>query len=87
MIKFTPVIKKDNLLQTKDGFIPDFVLVNNDLTDGAPELLQDLEQHVSPPISLGWFQRRKTSHFETYNNMARDFCNKFNIKLITFCHI
>jgi glutamate--cysteine ligase len=78
-VNFKPLIKKDNILQTTDGFIPDFILVNNDLTDGAPELLQNLDQHISPPISLGWFQRRKTSHFDTYNNMARDFCNKFKI--------
>jgi glutamate--cysteine ligase len=78
-VTFKPSIKKDGKLQTTDGFIPDFILVNNDLTDGAPELLQNVEQEVSPPIGLGWFQRRKTSHFETYNNMARDFCNKFKI--------
>jgi glutamate--cysteine ligase len=78
-VTFKPVIKKDNLLQTTDGFVPDFVLVNNDLTDGAPELLLDIKQHVSPPIGLGWFQRRKTSHFDTYNNMAREFCDKFEI--------
>jgi glutamate--cysteine ligase len=78
-LNFKPMVKIDGVLQTKQGFIPDFVLVNNDLTDGIPPILEDVKQEVCPPTSFGWFQRRKTSHFETYNNMARDFCNKFQI--------
>ncbi|PIR37580.1 MAG: glutamate--cysteine ligase [Alphaproteobacteria bacterium CG11_big_fil_rev_8_21_14_0_20_39_49] len=76
---FKPAIRDGNRVKTKCGFDPDFILVNNDLTDGAPELLKDVEQIVSPPVGFGWYRRRKTSHFETYNNMARDFSNKFNI--------
>lgn len=74
-----PAIRKNGRLETTDGFVPDMVIVNNDLTDGAPELLEDISQDVVPPTWFGWHQRRKTSHFETYNNMARDFANKFGI--------
>jgi glutamate--cysteine ligase len=78
-ITFKPLVKNGDIVQTKCGFVPDFILINNDLTDGVPEILENLAQHVSPPTGFGWFQRRKTSHFETYNNIARDFCNKFKI--------
>ncbi len=76
---FKPMITKGEIIQTTEGFIPDLVIVNNDLSDGIPEFLSNIVQPFSPPISMGWHQRRKTSHFETYNNMARDFCNKFGI--------
>ena len=78
-VNFKPAIRDGLRIKTKCGFNPDFVLVNNDLTEGAPELLKDVEQMVSPPVGFGWYRRRKTSHFDTYNNMARDFCNKFKI--------
>lgn len=78
-LHFRPAIKEGDNIKTKCGFVPDMVIVNNDLTDGAPEILQDIKQIVSPPVGFGWYQRRKTSHFDTYNNMVRDFCNEFNV--------
>lgn len=78
-IKFTPISKKDGVISTNNGFTPDFILLNNDLTGGAPELFTDVTQIVSPPVEFGWHMRRKTSHFETYNNMARDFAHIFDI--------
>lgn len=74
-----PIIREGRLVKTKDGFVPDLILVNNDMTEGAPEILQDIEQTVTPPIGFGWYQRRKTSHFESYNNLARDFCHQFDL--------
>lgn len=74
-----PIISIDNVVQTKDGFVPDLILVNNDMTEGSPQILLDAKQTVTPPVGFGWYQRRKTSHFESYNNLARDFCNKFGI--------
>lgn len=78
-LKFTSLVKKDGIIKTKDGFTPDFILLNNDMTSGAPELFEGIKQIVSPPVEFGWHQRRKTSHFETYNNMARDFAHVFGI--------
>ena len=78
-VNLKPAVREGGRVKTKCGFDPEFILVNNDLTDGAPELLQDVQQVVSPPLGFGWYRRRKTSHFDTYNNMARDFCNKFDI--------
>ncbi len=78
-LTFKPVIKTNGIISTKDDFTPDFILLNNDLTTGAPELFKDVQQIVSPPVEFGWYMRRKTSHFETYNNMARDFAHVFGI--------
>ena len=74
-----PLVKNADIIRTKDGFTPDFILLNNDMTGGAPELFSGVQQIVSPPVEFGWHMRRKTSHFETYNNMARDFAMVFDI--------
>ena len=43
------------------GAVPDLILLNNDLTDGP---LPELGIPVSPPPQMGWYQRRKSSHFK-----------------------
>ncbi len=72
-----PLIKDTHTLGTKD-FTPDIILVNNDLSTGAPDLLQERSQPIIPPVGLGWFQRRKTRHFESYNEVSRKFAAEFN---------
>lgn len=62
-----------------EGFTPDMVIVNNDLTSGAPEILREAAQPVIPPVGLGWYQRRKTTHFDTYSELARQFCQPYDI--------
>lgn len=78
-ITFKPFEKVGDTLQGRDGFIPDLILVNNDMTDGAPDMLTDIRQVITPPLGFGWYQRRKTSHFEAYNHIARKFCENFDL--------
>lgn len=78
-LSFDPVVKKNDTLQTINGFVPDLVLVNNDMTDGAPDLIQNISQTLTPPLGFGWYQRRKTSHFESYEHLARQFCHRFEL--------
>jgi len=73
------VIRNNDYLQLSNGFVPDIVLVNNDLSSGAPEILQNLKQPVVPPVGMGWYRRRKTSHFDTYSEVARLFGQDFGI--------
>lgn len=53
-----------------EGFDPCMVLLNNDLSAGAPDILQNLEQAVLPPLEAGWTMRRKTHHFRAYDRVA-----------------
>lgn len=63
-----------------DGFVPEIIINNNDLSSGKPEILKGLkDQPIIPPVSLGWFRRRKSQHFETYGVLSRDFARKFDI--------
>src|SRR3990167_2770881 len=62
-----------------DGFIPDFILLNNDLADGVPTILQGLTQVFYPPAELGWHQRLKSEHFQYYAEMGQLFAEKMQI--------
>lgn len=76
---FEPLFKKATHLETADGQIPDLIVINNDLTAGIPVLIQDIAQPIMPPPDFGWHQRRKTSHFDVYNELARNFCHHFEL--------
>jgi glutamate--cysteine ligase len=54
-------------------FDPCVVLLNNDLSAGRPALLEGIDQPIVPPLSAGWYNRRKSHHFELYSAVAREF--------------
>jgi len=58
------------------GFDPCAILLNNDLSAGAPAILQNLhEQFVIPPLHAGWHVRRKSRHFAAYRQVAKEFAD------------
>ncbi|OGS99600.1 MAG: glutamate--cysteine ligase, partial [Gallionellales bacterium RBG_16_56_9] len=61
------------------GFDPCVVLLNNDLSAGVPDILQNLEQAVFPPLSAGWTTRRKSQHFAAYDRVAGEFAKLIGI--------
>jgi glutamate--cysteine ligase len=49
-------------------------LLNNDLSAGIPKVLENLhEQYLLPPLHAGWAVRRKTNHFQAYEEVAKKF--------------
>ena len=56
-----------------DDFDPCMVLLNNDLSAGAPQILQRIDQPVVPPLAAGWYNRRKSHHFTAYSAIAEQF--------------
>lgn len=60
-----------------DGFDADFILLNNDLSSGIPEVLRHLSQKMLPPLYSGWTTRRKTSHFQAYDEVVGAFAEHF----------
>jgi len=58
---------------------PCFVLLNNDLSGGRPEILEGLAQPVVPPLALGWSNRRKSAHFTHYRRIAAEFAEIIGI--------
>ncbi|MFZ5493545.1 MAG: glutamate--cysteine ligase [Pseudomonadota bacterium] len=71
-LRLEPVQRRGNRVGV-DGFDPCFVLLNNDLSAGRPAILEGIEQAIVPPMALGWSQRRKSTHFGHYRDVAREF--------------
>ena len=74
-----PLLRTRGRVHLADGFSPCFVLLNNDLSAGVPEILQDISQTVLPPLHGGWTTRRKTEHFAAYNSIAAEFAELLGI--------
>jgi glutamate--cysteine ligase len=72
-ITLEPVVRGKRRLGLKN-FDPCTILLNNDLTAGAPGILEDLhEQYLLPPLHAGWSVRRKSRHFQSYEEVAKRF--------------
>ena len=55
-------------------FDPCTILLNNDLSAGIPGILEDLhEQYLLPPLHAGWSVRRKSNHFQSYEEVSKRF--------------
>ncbi len=76
-LRLEPVARVANRVAVGD-FSPCFVLLNNDLSGGAP-ILDDLEQMVIPHPSLGWSERLKSVHFSHYRDVARELATRVDI--------
>ena len=68
-----PLLRTKRRLGLKD-FDPCTILLNNDLSAGIPKILEDLhEQYLLPPLHAGWAVRRKSLHFQAYEDVAKKF--------------
>jgi glutamate--cysteine ligase len=68
-----PLLRSQRRLGLKD-FDPCTILLNNDLSAGLPKVLDNLhEQYLLPPLHAGWAVRRKTNHFQAYEEVAKKF--------------
>ncbi|WP_028102384.1 glutamate--cysteine ligase [Pseudoduganella violaceinigra] len=75
MLVVEPLLRSPNgrRLGLKD-FDPCTILLNNDLSAGIPEILANLhEQSLLPPLHAGWALRRKSNHFNAYDEVAKKF--------------
>ena len=68
-----PLVRTRGRLGLK-GFDPCTILLNNDLSAGIPTPLQNLhEQYLLPPLHAAWAVRRKSNHFQAYEEVAKKF--------------
>jgi glutamate--cysteine ligase len=66
-----PLLRTRSRLGLKN-FDPCTILLNNDLSTGVPEVLRGLhEQYLLPPLHAAWTVRRKSRHFESYEEVAK----------------
>ena len=72
-VTLEPVIRNKRRLGLKN-FDPCTILLNNDLSAGIPGILEDIhEQYLLPPLHAGWSTRRKSNHFQSYEEVAKRF--------------
>lgn len=70
---------KGRRLGLKD-FDPCSILLNNDLSAGVPDILKNIhEQYVLPPLHAGWDTRRKSTHFECYDDVIKKFSKLIDV--------
>ncbi len=79
-LKLLPVQRTGNRIFTGKDFFPCAVVLNNDLSSGAPKVLQDLEeQYLIPPLALGWHNRSKQDNLDAYDTVSTDFAHMLGI--------
>ncbi|CAK0740662.1 Glutamate--cysteine ligase [Gammaproteobacteria bacterium] len=62
-----------------NDFSPCLILLNNDLAEGRPAILENLEQQIIPPLGLGWSNRLKSDHFAEYRQVVVEFSHLLEI--------
>jgi len=73
-----PLIRKNDRIGVEE-FFPCAVLLNNDLSGGRPEILENLDQTLLPPMELGWANRYKNQHFKHYADITKIFAELIDI--------
>jgi glutamate--cysteine ligase len=73
-----PVIRSGDRVGLPD-FDPCFLLLNNDLSTGVPDILSGVVQTIQPPVCLGWSSRLKSTHFHHYSEVAHEFSKLIDI--------
>lgn len=64
--------KEEGNLKTK-SFKGGIILLNNDFSTRAPELLEGVKDIIIPPLRLGWMHRKKMNHFRHYCATVNEF--------------
>ena len=73
-----PLVRNKNEIRV-GNFRPCMILLNNDLSSGRPEILENIDQTVIPPLALGWSNRLKSRHFEIYRQVSDEFATLVDI--------
>ena len=63
---------RDNGRVYTDSFHDGIIILNNDLSVNRPEILDNIHQHVLPSISLGWYNRKKSTHLKLFNRLIEE---------------
>lgn len=76
---FEPV-QRENQRVGLAHFDPCTVLLNHELAAGVPGILEDLrEQFLLPPLHAGLSVRRKSLHYQSYENLSKRFAKLLGI--------
>lgn len=77
-VKLERIVRQGDRVGVKD-FSACFVLLNNDLSSGVPEILQNITQPILPSLDLGWNHRLKSDHFQIYTDVCQEVAQLINL--------
>jgi glutamate--cysteine ligase len=72
------VRRESDKIVGENNEVYDWILLNNDLSSGSIEWLEDIEQPVMPPLCFGWHNRSKYQFFEYYTSFVHELAEKFD---------
>ena len=73
-----PLVRENDRVKLV-GYDPCFIILNNDLSSGIPDILKNIKQIVTPSPDLGWHQRSKFKHFNQFKKVATEFARLIDI--------
>lgn len=65
-------VSNNGKIWVKD-YCPDLVISNNDFSEFYSEWGESLTTPINPARELGWYQRKKSTYFKYYNQLAEEF--------------
>ncbi len=78
-LKIEKIFRNGNKINTKT-FKDGIILLNNDLSLKQPEILENINQQIFPSTLLGWYNRKKSTHFQFFNDLVEEFALDFSIE-------
>lgn len=73
-----PIMLEKNKIVV-ENFRSCLVLLNNDLSEGIPDIILQSDQLITPPPQLGWKHRLKSLHFSFYEKVTQEFSQVIDI--------
>ncbi|CAM4460261.1 MAG: hypothetical protein LEGION0398_MBIBDBAK_00890 [Legionellaceae bacterium] len=77
-IYLEPLKRVENYLSV-ENYTPCLIILNHDLSDGIPSLLQGIQQPIIPSPELGWAKRLKSHHFKLYEQVSTEFAQLIDL--------
>lgn len=72
-LRIEPVVHEGKRLKLRH-FDPCTILLNHDLGQGIPGIMEDLSgQYLLPPLHASWAMRQRSSHYRAYEEVAKRF--------------
>jgi len=78
-LKIEKIFRNDHKIFT-ESFNDGLIILNNDLSVKKPEILDNLGQPIMPPITLGWYNRKKSEHFFHFNKLIGELASLTSIE-------
>lgn len=77
-IVLEPLVREGDRIGVS-GYFPCCIILNNDLSSGVPDIMQNTKQKFMPVMQLGWATRLKSEHFKHYQLVCESFAKQIQI--------